>query len=135
MSAEREREQERRLNLLDRRLRLAEDRIAEAQQEIPRIQAGGAGNGGGGPSAPYYCVGDGTAHVATGTWPSLTVVTFTSDVYKLDGSTWTLVKSAATVNWPYKDALSTTAGKLIPCWPNEDNTTFNAVVESCTVVT
>lgn len=135
MSAEREREQERRINLLDRRLRLAEDRIAEAQQAIPRVGAAGGFGGDAGPSAPYYCIGDGTAHVATGTWPSLAVATFTSDVYKLSGTTWTLVKSAATIRWPYKDALSTTAGKLIPCWPNEDGTSFNAVVESCTAVT
>jgi hypothetical protein len=82
-----------------------------------------------------WCVGDGTAHVATGTWPSLSVVTFTSDVYKLVGTTWTSVATSATINWPYKDAMSTTAGKLIPCWPNIDGTSYDAVVESCTKVT
>lgn len=110
-------------------------RLARVETNVQQVGGGGGYGTGSPPTAPYYCIGDGTAHVATGTWPSLAVVTFTSDVYKLSGSTWTLVKSGATINWPYKDALSTTAGKLIPCWPNEDGSTYNAALESCTAVT
>lgn len=46
MSQARELEQERRLAMLDRRLRLAEDRIANALQTLPRAFDMGGGGGG-----------------------------------------------------------------------------------------
>lgn len=133
MSQSRELEQERRLNMLERRLRTAEDRVAEALQALARGLTGGGAPAGGGPTAPYYCIGSGSS-VASGYWPSLGTTAFTSDVYKMVGSGWELVESAAVIYWPYKDAVSG-AGRLIACWPNEDGSGYNGVLESCVVVT
>lgn len=108
------------------------DQVAQAQRVG---QLGGYNGGGGSPGKAYWCVGDGTARAATGTWPSLTPATFTSDVYEFVGGVQTLVGSGKTINWPYKDAMSTTAGKLIPCVLNGDQTTYDADMESCLKVT
>lgn len=131
MSAEREREQERRLNILDRRLRLAEDRIAEAAQALPRVLAGGGGNGDGSASRSYWCRTAGTVAAATGTWPSLSPATFVADVYVSDAGALVSVATSATIYWWYKDTAA--ASKLVGLIPNGDGT-YDARHDSCTAV-
>lgn len=131
MSQQRELEQERRLALLDRRLRIAEDRIANALQAIP--QAFGSG-GGGGDSAPvrsYWCRTSGTVSAATGTWPTLTPTTFTADVYVSDAGALSSVATGATIYWWYKDGV--VANKLVGLTPNGDGT-YDGRHDSCTAV-
>jgi hypothetical protein len=130
MSASRELEQERRLNLLDRRLKLAEDRIAEASQAIPRILAGGGG-GDGSASRSYWCRTSASVAAATGTWPSLSPATFTADVYVSDGGALVQAATGATIYWWYKDTAA--ANKLVGLVPNGDGT-YDARHDSCTAV-
>jgi hypothetical protein len=130
MSQSRELEQEARLKWLDRRLRLAEERIAEALQAIPRAWDSGQGNGGGS-TRSYWCRTSGTVAVATGTWPSLTPTTFTADVYVSHSGALASVATGATIYWWYKDTAA--ANKLVGLIPNGDGT-YDARHDSCTAV-
>lgn len=125
MSQARELEQEARIKWLDRRLRVAEDQIAEALQSIPRM----LGTSGGGDSTPphwYLARGDGVAQ-ATGTFPTITKATFTSDV--LDIVTGDVVATGASVAWWNTDAL-TVAGALVWCDKLPDGS-FVGKIEQC----
>lgn len=120
--------------LVARKLNDTLERLGRAETDIQQRSGGGLG-GGGGSEPAYWTVGDGLGNAATGTWPTLTPYTFTADVYKFVGTTQTLVASGVTVNWPYKDPMDTTAGKLMPLKPNDDGTSYDAIEESCMVVT
>jgi hypothetical protein len=128
MSQSRELEQERRIDMLDRRLRQAEDRVAEALQTLARRFNGGGGVSSD-PPHQYLARGDGAAQ-ATGTFPSITKDTFASDV--LDVTTGDVVATAVDVEWWYTDPL-TVAGALVWCVKKPDGG-FVGVLEQCTAI-
>lgn len=130
MSQARELEQEARIKWLDRRLRVAEDQIAEALQSIPRMLGGGGGDGGA-PARSYWCRTSGSVAAATGTWPSLTPATFTADVYANDSGSLSSVATGATIYWWYKDGIA--VNKLVGLTPNGDGT-YDGRHDSCTAV-
>jgi hypothetical protein len=109
--------------------------ITEVRQQLPKAWAGPGSGSGGSPKGAYYTLGDGVAHAATGTTAgTLVPATFTGDVYQIVGGALSLVAGSATINWVYKDDMSTTAGKIIPVVPNADGTTWDAQLESCKAI-
>ncbi len=69
---------------------------------------------------------------ASGSWPTLTPSTFTSDIYVDVAGTLTLVASSQTVRWFYKDAGI--SGSLVPVEPVDSGTNWDAIANSCTAV-
>ncbi len=124
---------ERRLVQQAREIEAARQLALQAIQQYPRAWAQSQPSGGG-DGKVYFAIGDGTAHIATGTWPALTCDTFASDTYDMSSGSQVLVDSGATIRLWFKDSMSTTAGKLIPCTKNTDGT-YTAINESCTEVT
>ena len=89
----------------------------------------GAGGGGGGGGGTYFCLPSGPVSGATGTWPSLTPVSFIADVYTTAGGSMTLSAASATC-WNFFPA-GLIASKVV--FLAADGTgNFVAVTQSCT---
>jgi hypothetical protein len=129
------REETRRLSIceiqiveLKRRLRELGDILARAEGMISQLP--GTTGGGGGGSQHGWCESPGFA-AATGTWPSITPSSGSADVYQGTSGALSLVATAATIHWWYKDA--SVAGKLVAVEPNTDGS-WDAIVDSCTAI-
>ncbi len=111
--------------------------LQDMQQSIGRLQqpAMFAVPSGGGPSGGgtlCWAHAPSTIAAATGSWPTLTPSTFTSDVYQDVAGTLTLVASSQTVRWFYKDSAA--SGSLIPVMAVDSGSHWDAIGNSCTVV-
>ena len=102
------------------------DRLARAETNIQQTAPGSGGGGGG--AGLFWAISDGAA-VATGTWPSLTAGTFTSDIRDM---TMGSVATARPVKWYYLDPLMN-AGALVLCTQAPDGS-YIGLLESCTAV-
>jgi hypothetical protein len=100
----------------------------QARQPLAQMWQGG---GSGGDPIPLWAITPGAVAAATGTWPTLTPSTFTSDVKKDVAGVLTAVATGATIRWFYKDGA--TIGKLVPVMDNGDGT-YDARADSCTRV-
>ncbi len=96
----------------------------------PANAVSGGGSGGGG--IVYWARMPSTVAAATGSWPTLSPSTFTSDIYVDVAGTLTLVASSQTVRWFYKDSAA--SGSLIPVEPTDNGTAWDAIGNSCTAV-
>ena len=132
MSQARIGEIERRMNGVQRDIADALSRIAALQQLLNKLANGlGLGGSAGGSTRLHWArVPVGGVDAATGTWPSLSPSSFTSDVYRGGGSL-ALVAEDATVYWYYLDGAD--EGSLVPCLPNGDGS-YSAVTNSCTPI-
>ncbi len=112
--------------------------IGDLQAAIGRLQqpaynpAGGQGGSSGGGGTLCWAHAPSTIAAATGSWPTLTPSTFTSDVYQDVAGTLTLVASSQTVRWFYKDSAA--SGSLIPVMAVDSGSHWDAIGNSCTVV-
>jgi hypothetical protein len=104
--------------------------LITALQQIRDGQARYTAPGNGGGAGPFWCHSPGFA-AGGGSWPSITCVTGTADIYWDQGGTMTLYLASQTVRWWYHD--TSTSGKLVACWPTSDGN-WQAVVDSCTGV-
>jgi hypothetical protein len=102
--------------------------IAGVQQQT------GGGQQGGGSGTIYWAHTPSSVAAATGSWPTLTPSTFTSDIYVDQAGTLTLAASSQTVRWFYKDVAA--AGSLVPVEPVNVGgaLAWNAIGNSCTAV-
>jgi hypothetical protein len=105
--------------------------VKENSQNIPRAWTNNGPSGDGGGGSLCWARTPSSVSAATGTWPSLTPSSFTSDVYRRAGTSLDLVAEAATIYWFYLDAAD--EGKLVPCVRNADGS-FDAVLDSCTEI-
>lgn len=112
---------------LRRRLTDAETRLARLETMLTQV-AGGSG-GGGGSLSSFWCLTPGTGGPATGTWGTITPVTFTADVYQTISGAQSLLVAGATIYWWYNDTYA--ASKPIPLMSNGDGT-YDAIAEGCT---
>jgi hypothetical protein len=80
-------------------------------------------------SYPYLCQPGTTVSGATGTWPTITPISFTADVYIVSGSVMTKIAPSATIfNWY---AASLDANKT--CTLMQDSSgSFVVLAQSCT---
>jgi hypothetical protein len=90
-----------------------------------------SGGGGDGPAKVYYASSDGAA-VGSGTWPTFSPGSFTSDVYDLSSGSPVLSESAATVYWYSLDALEN-AGAPVECVPLAGGG-WLGLLEHCTAI-
>jgi hypothetical protein len=131
------------MNVIESRVRLLEDGLARAwrailnliarmtrlEQQLASIPGGNGGGGGSGQNA-LFCAGPSSGTiVATGSWPTVTPDSFTSDVYFVQGTSITTLAAGATIyNW-YMAALAT--GKV--CYVVPDGLgNYVVVSQSCT---
>ncbi len=106
--------------------------VANLANQIQQVQGqtGGGGSGGGG--TIYWARMPSAVAAATGSWPTLTPSTFTSDIYVDLAGTLTRVAFSQTVRWFYKDAGI--SGSLVPVEPVDSGTNWDAIANSCTAV-
>lgn len=118
------------------RLRLdlqdAQRKLTQALQQIRDGQTRYVPTGGGSANAIFWAQAPSAIAAATGSWPTLTPSTFTSDIYVDLAGTLTLVAGSQTVRWFYKDTAA--SGSLIPVEPTDNGTAWNAIANSCTAV-
>ncbi len=112
--------------------------IGDIQAAIGRLQqvandlAGSQQKGGGG-GGLYWAQAPSSIAAATGSWPTLTPTSFTSDIYCEVGGTLTLQAAAQTVYWFYKDIAAISS--LIPVEPSAGGGgAWDAIGNSCTAV-
>ena len=86
---------------------------------------------GGGDAKSYYAISDGAA-VGSGTWPTFTPGSFTSDVWDMSTGTPELADSDATVLWFSLDALQN-AGAPVEC-VKLSNGSYRGTLEHCTPI-
>jgi len=109
-----------------------EARMARAEQQIRDTQTGGGGGQGSIGGTVFWARMPSSVSAASGSWPTLTPSTFTSDIYADVGGTLTLQATSQTVRWFYKDAGS--SGSLVPVEPADSGTNWDAIANSCTAV-
>lgn len=118
------------------RLRLdlqdAQRKLTQALQQIRDGQSRYVPTGGGSANAILWAQAPSAIAAATGSWPTLTPSTFTSDIYVDLAGTLTLVATSQTVRWFYKDSAA--SGSLIPVEPTDNGTAWDAIANSCTAV-
>jgi hypothetical protein len=107
-------------------------KLTQALQQIRDGQARYVPTGGGSANAIFWAHAPAAIAAATGSWPTLTPSTFTSDIYADQAGTLTLVASSQTVRWFYKDSAA--IGSLIPVEPTDNGTAWDAIGNSCTAV-
>ncbi len=110
-------------------LRDVKRQLAALAAAPPVVPSGGGPSGGG---TLCWAHAPSTIAAATGSWPTLTPSTFTSDVYQDVAGTLTLVGSSQTVRWFYKDPAA--SGSLIPVMSVDSASHWDAIGNSCTVV-
>ena len=123
---------EARLENYKERIKALEKLATMLNQQLPRAWQQGSGAPSGGDGKIYFAISDGVAQ-ATGTWPSITPDTFTSDVYDGSSGSLVLVTSSATIYWFDVDALAA-AGAIAKCTRNDDDT-YIGILETCTDAT
>ncbi len=100
----------------------------QSQQSQGGNQPGSGGSGG-----LYWAQAPSAIAAATGSWPTLTPTSFTSDIYCEVGGTLTLQAAAQTVYWFYKDIAA--INSLIPVEPSiSGGGAWDAIGNSCTAV-
>ncbi len=130
------------LNRLDQlearfeRLRLdlqdVQRKLTQALQQLRDDQAKYVPTGGGNANAIFWAHAPSAVAAATGSWPTLSPSTFTSDIYIDQGGALTLAASSQTVRWFYKDSAA--SGSLIPVAPTDNGANWDAIGNSCTAV-
>lgn len=111
-------------------LRALEQKVGELIQQIPRAWQQNPGTGGG-DAKSYYAISDGAA-VGSGTWPTFTPGSFTSDVWDMSTGTPELADSDATVLWFSLDPLAN-AGAPVEC-VKLSNGSYRGTLEHCTPI-
>ncbi len=112
-------------------IRYLQDLIPQLRAAAQSARTAGAtyGSSGGSSGGTYFCQPGSTVSGATGTWPSLTPISFTADVYVTAGSSGVLSMASATVyNW---FPASLAASKVCFVLPDGSGT-FVVVTQSCT---
>jgi hypothetical protein len=66
-----------------------------AAAQAARTASTGLGGGGGGSSGSFWCLPSAAVGGATGTWPTLTGIGFTANVYGANGASLVLIKASA----------------------------------------
>ena len=103
-------------------------RLQQVAINPPASQPGGGGNG-----SVYWAQAPSAIAAATGSWPTLTPTSFTSDIYCEVGGTLTLQAASQTVYWFYKDIAAISS--LIPVEPSAGGGgAWDAIGNSCTAV-
>jgi hypothetical protein len=114
-------------------LAIADLQAAIGRVQQPEVNAAGSGQNSGGVYTPlFWAHAPSTVAAATGSWPTLTPSTFTSDVYSDTAGALVLQATSQTVRWFYKDSAA--SGSLIPVMPTDNGTAWDAIGNSCTPV-
>ena len=103
-------------------LRSAQQSARTANQQYPYTSVGSGGG-------TFFCQPSGTVSGASGTWPSITPVSFTANVYQGTAGSLTLVTSSATI-WNYC-AASLVASKTCPVIADGSGA-YAVYTQSCT---
>ena len=107
-------------------------KLTQVLQQTRDLQAKYVPTGGGNGNSIFWAHAPSAIAAATGSWPSLTPSTFTSDIYVDLGGTFAPVASSQTVRWFYKDSAA--SGSLIPVAPTDNGAAWDAIGNSCTAV-
>ncbi len=131
------------MNALVNRLLDLEKRFERQRLEILRLKrqlaalaatpanaVSGYGSGGGG--TVYWARMPSAVAAATGSWPTLTPSTFTSNIYADVSGTLVLQAASQIVRWFYNDVGA--SGSLVPVEPVDSGANWDAVANSCTAV-
>jgi hypothetical protein len=103
-------------------LRNAQQSARTANQQYPSFGAGVSGSA-------LFCQPSGIVSGATGSWPTLSPISFTADVYSVSGTTITILAASATIyNW---FPASLAASKVVYVVPDGAGN-YVAVTQSCT---
>jgi hypothetical protein len=111
---------------------LLKTQIAALNNQLQALQGQGGNGQGGGWGQLYWAHAASGISAATGSWPTITPATFTSDIYADVGGTWAKQATSQTVRWFYKDTAA--ANSLVPVVPCDGGTAWDAIGNSCTAV-
>ncbi len=106
--------------------------IANLANQIQQTQGQSGGGQSGGAGTVYWARMPSAVAAATGSWPTLTPSTFTSNIYADVSGTLVLQATSQTVRWFYKDAGA--SGSLVPVEPVDSGANWDAIANSCTAV-
>jgi hypothetical protein len=113
-------------------IRQVQDLIPQLRAAAQQARSAGAtygGSGGGGGGGVFFCLPSSGVSGATGSWPALTPISFTADVYTVAGGTLTLSMASATC-WNFFPS-PLVASKVV-CLAADGTGDFDAITQSCT---